>query len=178
MPKAKSFAPNFLPDGLYLMNVLLLAAASLAAATWRFDVQTDPLGQRVYVAEAVGSEALPQSMLRFSCGGLPGVLLQFNLGQARFEGDDFSVSDPDWEDVTFAFPEGAYPTTTKRAALADGIGTFEIKGNDAMFIARQLKAGGEVTITHAQQSARFLLDEAAGPIGEAIDACPFKYADQ
>jgi hypothetical protein len=160
------------------MNFLLLAAATIAATMWRFEIQTDPLGQSVYVAEAAGSDALPQAVLRFSCGGLPGVLLQFNLGQARFEGEDFSIADPAWEDVTFTFPEGAYPTTTKRAALADGVGTFEIKGGDAMFIARQLKAGGEVTITHAQQSARFLLDGAAGPIAEAIDACPFKYADQ
>ena len=160
------------------MVFLLLTAATLAAVTWRFDIQTDPLGQSVYVAEATGSEALPQALIRFSCGGLPGVLLQFNLGQARFEGDDFSAAEPAWEDVTFTFPEGAYPTTAKRAALADGVGTFEIKGNDAMFIARQLKAGGAVTITHAQQSAQFLLDGAAGPIAETIEACPFKYADQ
>lgn len=160
------------------MSFLLLTAATLAAATWRFDIQTDPLGQSVYVAETIGSENLPQALIRFSCGGLPGVLLQFNLGQARFDGEDFSLDDPAWEDVTFTFPEGDYPTTTKRAALADGVGTFEIKGNEAMFIARQLKAGGEVTITHAQRSARFLLDGAAGPIAEAIDACPFKYADQ
>jgi len=160
------------------MSFLLLTAVTIAAASWRFDVQTDPLGQNVYVAEASGGENLPQALIRFSCGGLPGVLLQFNLGQARFDGEDFSLDDPAWEDVTFTFPEGDYPTTTKRAALADGVGTFEIKGNEAMFIARQLKAGGEVTITHAQRSARFLLDDAAGPISEAIDACPFKYADQ
>jgi hypothetical protein len=90
------------------MNVLLLAAATIAATMWRFEIQTDPLGQSVYVAEAAGSDALPQAVLRFSCGGLPGVLLQFNLGQARFEGEDFSIADPAWEEVTFTFPEGAY----------------------------------------------------------------------
>jgi hypothetical protein len=35
-----------------------------------------------------------------------------------------------------------------------------------------------VSIEHNTQNARFLLDGAAGPIGEVIDACPFKYADQ
>ena len=122
------------------MKLLLMTAALLAAAPWRFDVQTDPLGQSVYVAEVAGSEDLPQAFLRFSCGGMPGVLLQFNLGQAAHEDSDFRADDPAWEDVTFLFPEGEYPTATKRAAIADGIGTFEIKGSEAMFIARQFKA--------------------------------------
>lgn len=161
------------------MKFLLMTAAALAAgAPWRFDVQTDPLGQSVYVAEAAGSEDLPQAFLRFSCGGMPGVLLQFNLGQAAHDGSDFAAGDPAWEDVTFLFPEGAYPTATKRAAVADGIGTFEIKGSEAMFIARQLRSGGEVTLQQGALSTRFRLDDAAGPISEVIASCPFKYEDQ
>jgi|GEM_PF-2277296 len=160
------------------MKFLLMTAALLAAAPWRFDVQTDPLGQSVYVAEVAGSEDLPQAFLRFSCGGMPGVLLQFNLGQAAQDGSDFGTDDPSWEDVTFLFPEGEYPTATKRAAIADGIGTFEIKGSEAMFIARQFKAGGEVTLRQGAQSTRFTLEDAAGPISEVIASCPFKYEDQ
>jgi len=160
------------------MNFLLLAAATIAATMWRFEIQTDPLGQSVYVAEAAGSDALPQAFLRFSCGGMPGVLLQFNLGQAAHDGNDFQAGDPAWEDVTFLFPEGEYPTATKRAAVADGIGTFEIKGSEAMFIARQFSAGGEVTLRQGAQSTRFMLEDAAGPISEVIASCPFKYEDQ
>lgn len=155
-----------------------MSAAALAAATWRFDVQTDPLGQNVYVAESAGSAELPLAFLRFSCGGMPGVLLQFNLGQAAQDSSDFGTDDPSWEDVTFVFPEGAYPTATKRAAIADGIGTFEIKGSEAMFIVRQLKAGGELTLQQGVLSTRFTLDDAAGPISEVIASCPFKYEDQ
>jgi hypothetical protein len=160
------------------MSVLLMTAAALAAATWRFDVQTDPLGQSVYVAEATGSQELPQALIRFSCGGMPGVLLQFNLGQAGFEEQDFGNDDPAWEEVTFAFPAATYPAPAKRAALADGVGTFEIKGTDAIAIVRQLTGGGEMTVTHNLQSARFVLDGAAGPISEVIASCPFKYPDQ
>lgn len=160
------------------MSSLLFLAAAVAATSWRFDVQTDPLGQNVYVAQASVSEELPQAQLKFSCGGIIGVELQFNLGQASFSGKDFSIEDPAWEDVTFVFPEGPYPTTTRQAPLTDGVGTFEIKGNDAMFIARLFRSGGEVSVEHNTQTARFLLDGAAGPIGEVIDACPFKYAEE
>lgn len=155
-----------------------MTTMAIAVSAWRFDVQSDPLGQSVYVAEARSSEELPQAFLRFSCGGIPGVLLQFNLGQALQDGADFRHGDPAWEDVTFVFPEGEYPAATKRAAIADGIGTFEIKGSEAMFIARQFKAGGELTVKQGAQSARFHLDEAAGPISEVIASCPFKYEDQ
>ncbi len=160
------------------MHAFLVAAAAVAATSWQFDVRTDPLGQNVYIAEATVSEELPQAKLRFSCGGIVGVELQFNLGQSSYSGKDLSIDEPAWEDVTFLFPEGPYPTTTKQAPLTDGVGTFEIKGNDAMFIARLFRSGGEVSIEHNTQSARFLLDGAAGPINEVIDACPFKYADQ
>lgn len=159
------------------MHVSLLAAAAVAATSWKFDVRTDPLGQNVYVAEASVSTDLPQAKLQFSCGGIIGVELQFNLGQASYSGKALSNEEPAWEDVTFVFPEGPYPTTTKKAPLTDGVGTFEIKGNDAMFIARLFRSGGEVVIEHARQAARFMLQGAAGPINEVIDACPFKYAD-
>jgi hypothetical protein len=166
-----------------LMTAAAIAAVTaanttLAASSWHFDVQSDPLGQNVYVAEATGSEDLPQAFLRFSCGGMPGVLLQLNLGQALQDGGDFRADDPAWEDVTFVFPEGEYAAATKRAAIADGIGTFEIKGSEAMFIARQFKAGGELIVRQSVHSARFMLDEAAGPISEVIASCPFKYEDQ
>ena len=53
------------------------------------------------------------------------------------------------------------PTTAKRAPLTDGMGTYEIKGGDAMFIAKLIKAGGEVTIAHNGQSQRFRTEGAS-----------------
>lgn len=159
------------------MSHILLAVA-LSASGWQFQTHTDPIGQSVYIAQTVPVAGEPRQVLRFSCGGIVGVELQFNLGQAPFESKDFSTDDPQWEDVQFVFAEGAYPTTAKRAPLTDGIGTYEIKGGDAMFIAKLLKSGGEVTIDHAEESLRFALDGASDPISQVIDQCPFKYPDQ
>lgn len=160
------------------MSLSLLSATALMASGWHFDTRTDPIGQIVYVAELVPAAEQAGTQLRFSCGGIIGVELQFNLGQASFGAPDFSTDDPPWEDVKFSFAEGEYPTTAKRAPLTDGVGTYEIKGGDAMFIARLIKAGGEVTISHAGVSGRFMLEGAAAPITQVIEQCPFKYPDQ
>lgn len=160
------------------MSLALLGAAALLASGWQFEAKTDPIGQTVYVAEFRPPADQPQAQLRFSCGGIVGVELQFNLGQSHYDSGAFSTDDPPWEDVQFTFPEGPYPTTAKRAPLTDGVGTYEIKGGDAMFIAKLIKAGGEVTIEHAGQSQRFVLDGASDPVTQVIEQCPFKYPDQ
>ena len=104
--------------------------------------------------------------------------MQYNLGQPSFSERDFSTEEPEWEDVSFEFPEGSYPTTAKKAPLTDGVGTFEIKGSDAMFIATLFRSGGSVGITHGIEHAHFSLDGASDPITQVIESCPFKYVDQ
>ena len=158
------------------MSLALLGL--LAASGWQFETRTDPIGQTVYVAELVAPADQAGTQLRFSCGGIIGVELQFNLGQTGYASGAFSTDDPPWEDVKFTFAEGEYPTTAKRAPLTDGVGTYEIKGGDAMFIAKLIKAGGEVTISHDGHSARFMLEGAADPVTQVIEQCPFKYPDQ
>jgi hypothetical protein len=159
-----------------LMSLALLGL--LAASGWQFDTRTDPIGQTVYVAELRPSAEQAETQLRFSCGGIVGVELQFNLGQASYDNGAFSTADPPWEDVKFTFAEGEYPTTAKRAPLTDGMGTYEIKGGDAMFIAKLIKAGGEVTIEHNGQRQSFVLEGASDPVTQVIEQCPFKYPDQ
>jgi hypothetical protein len=161
-----------------LMSLALLGATLVAASGWQFETRTDPIGQTVYVAELRPSAEQTPTQLRFSCGGIVGVELQFNLGQASYDSGAFSTADPPWEDVKFTFAEGAYPTTAKRAPLTDGMGTYEIKGGDAMFIAKLIKAGGEVTIEHNGQSQHFQLEGASDPVTQVIEQCPFKYPDQ
>ena len=160
------------------MSLALLTTAALAASGWYFQSAADPLGHAIYVAEMARYADLPQAQLKFSCGGIIGVELQFNLGQTRFDSADYSTDDPAWEDVRFVFAEGDYPATAKRAPLTEGVGTYEIKGGDAMFIAKLLKAGGEVTVEHSGQSLRFGLEGAAVPITQVIEQCPFWYPDQ
>lgn len=160
------------------MSVTLLMAASLSAPGWQFETISDPLGHPVYVASSIRHAEAPQAFLKFSCGGIVGVELQYNLGHAAFSGNDFSTDDPKWEDVSFIFPEGPYPTTAKVAPLTDGVGTFEIKGGDAMFIAKLFRSGGNVKIIQGVQEATFSLEGASGPVTEVIEQCPFKYNDQ
>lgn len=160
------------------MSLVVLAAAALKISSWQYSTHVDPLGQTVYIAESLAQAEAPRLQLRFSCGGIVGVELQYNLGQASFSERDFSLEEPAWEDVSFAFPEGPYPTTSKKAPLTDGIGTFEIKGGDAMFIANLFRSGGSVDITHGDQQARFSLEGASVPITQVIESCPFKYVDQ
>ncbi|MEQ1756592.1 MAG: hypothetical protein ABL973_20925 [Micropepsaceae bacterium] len=160
------------------MGFALLIAAALAATGWQFQTQADPLGHPIYVAASLPDPEKPQAFLRFSCGGIIGVELQYNLGKPAFEGSDFSTGEPQWEDVSFTFPEGPYPTTSKRAPITDGVGTFEIKGGDAMFIVKLFRSGGSVTIKQGPQESAFSLEAAAGPINAVIDQCPFKYNDQ
>jgi hypothetical protein len=47
-----------------------------------------------------------------------------------------------------------------------------------MFIAKLIKAGGEVTIEHNGQSQHFQLEGASDPVTQVIEQCPFKYPDQ
>ncbi len=125
------------------------------------------MGQPVYTAEIPG--------LTFSCGGMVGVVLQFNLGDVNYGDKRYSPAEPEWEDVRFIFAEGPYDTTAKRAPITDGIGTYEIKGSDAAFIAGLFQSGGSVTIKHDDALADFSLDGAGLAIGRVLEACPFKY---
>ena len=156
----------------------MLAATTLSVSGWQYLTHVDPIGQTVHVAEFISNDNALSSQLRFSCGGIVGVELQFNLGHSNFDSSDLANEEPEWEDVSFEFAEGPYPTTAKRAPLTDGVGTFEIKGGDAMFIAKLLRSGGSVVITHGDQQAGFSLVGASAPISQTIDACPFKYVDQ
>jgi len=155
----------------------LLIAAALGAQGWHFDTQRDPIGQPVYTAEVRPDPARQHVSIKFSCGGIIGVVLQFNLGEIKYADSQFSTRDPEWEDVRFTFAEGKYDTTAKRSPITDGLGTYEIKGSDAFFIARQLKAGGSVTVSRRRLAFEFPLDGAGFAIGEAMASCPFQYPE-
>jgi hypothetical protein len=155
--------------------IVTLIFAATAAGGWQFETLHDPLGQPVYVAEVVPDAARPHVALRFLCGGMTGVVLQFNLGEPRYAGMQFSRREPEWEDVRFEFEEGPYKTTAKRAPIMDGIGTYEIKGSEAAFVADLLKTVGSVSIKREHIAFTFPLDGAATAIGEVLSACPYRY---
>ena len=79
-------------------------------------------------------------------------MLQFNLGEVEYRGRQFSTDEPAWEDVRFAFPEGDYDTTAKRAPITDGLGTYEIKGSEAAFVAGLLQ-GQRQRVDHAREAS-------------------------
>ena len=151
----------------------LMVAAALGA--WHMETERDPLGQAVYVAEVAPDTARPHVALRFLCGGMTGVVLQFNLGDTQYARAQFLTAEPAWEDVRFEFPEGKYDSAAKRAPITDGLGTYEIKGSDAAFIAGLLKDSDQVSITRGNAAYTFPLGGASLAIGEVIEACPFKY---
>ena len=154
-----------------MIPALLLAAAG----SWHFEAIRDPLGQPVYAAEIAPDAERPYVALRFLCGGMTGVVLQFNLGEVQYAGSQFSRREPEFEDVQFDFEEGPYKTTAKRAPITDGIGTYEIKGSEAAFVADLLTTVGSVSIKRKLVAYTFPLDGAAAAIGEVVSACPFKY---
>jgi hypothetical protein len=154
-----------------MIDVVLAAAL----ATWQFQTRHDPLGQPVYVASVAPDAARPYVQLSYSCGGIVGVVLQFNLGELRYAGMQLSPKEPEWEDVRFAFPEGDYDTAAKRAPITDGIATYEIKGSEAAFVAGLLKNSDSVAISREKVSFTFPLTGARFAIDEVMSACPFKY---
>lgn len=141
---------------------------------WQFATERDPLGQSVYVAEIAPDET---RSLRYLCGGVTGVVLQFNLGETEHGPGAFSAAEPKPEEVQFSFLEGAYDTLAARAPIADGLGTYEIKGSEAAFVAGLFKDSDAVTVKRGNVSFQFSLAGAQGAIGEAMNACPFKYPD-
>jgi hypothetical protein len=153
----------------------ILLAAALA---WQFGTDHDPLGNPVYVAEV---KADGVRSLRFLCGGMTGVVLQFNLGfetsPSEYAAGAFSAGEPPVENVRFAFVEGNYDTTARRAPITDGIGTYEIKGSDAAFIAGLMTDSESVEIHRGRVTFRFPLAGAKGAIEEARTACPYKYPE-
>jgi hypothetical protein len=158
-----------------LIRTLIIAAA--VAGGWQFQTANDPLGQPVYVASIAPDAGRPYVGLKFSCGGIVGVVLQFNLGEIRYAGAAFSRREPEFEDVSFAFAEGKYDTTAKRAPITDGIATYEIKGSEAAFVAGLLKDSGSVVVSRGDISFAFPLTGARFAIDEVLSACPFKYPD-
>ena len=143
-----------------------------AALAWQSAVDRDPLGSPVYVAE-VKPDAVHE--IRFLCGGITGVVLQFNLGEMEHGASAFSREVPKPEAVRFAFLEGGYDTTAVRAPITDGLGTYEIKGSEAAFVAGLMKDSDAVTVRRGEVSFRFSLAGARDAIGAAMGACPFKY---
>jgi hypothetical protein len=157
------------------MHEILLVAA--LAAGWQFETVQDPMGLPVYVAAVAPDEERPDVALRYLCGGVTGVVLQFNLGDTEFQPNQFSTEEPEWEDVRFEFPEGPYDTAAKRAPITDGLATYEIKGSDAAFIAGLMQDSESVTVTRGQASFTFPLAGAPAAIAEVSGACPFKYQE-
>ena len=145
------------------------------AMAWQFATERDPLGQPVYVAAVAPDPARPFVAMKYSCGGIVGVELQFNLGDARYAASAFSTGEPPFETVRFTFPEGQYDTTAKRAPITEGIGTYEVKGSEAAFLAGLLKDSDKVTIQRGPNTFTFPLDGAQFAIAEVASACPFKY---
>jgi hypothetical protein len=156
-----------------MIDVLLAAAL----ASWQFQTVHDPLGQPVYVASIAPDAARPHVALSYSCGGIVGVVLQFNLGELRYAGAQLSPKEPAWEDVRFAFPEGNYDTAAKRAPITDGIATYEIKGSEAAFVAGLFKDSDSVKVSRGKVSFTFPLAGARFAIDEVMNACPFKYTE-
>jgi hypothetical protein len=167
------------------MIEILLAGAM----AWQFATERDPLGQPVFVAEIAPGGA---QSLRYLCGGITGVVLQFNLGETDFDARQFSTNEPKFEDVEFVFAEGKYRTSAKRAPITDGLATYEIKGSEAAFVAGLLtdsaklmgdiyyfdpKNQGRVSISRGNTSFSFLLTGADAAISGVKDACPFKYPE-
>ena len=155
-----------------MIRTLIVLALS---AAWHMETERDPLGQSVYVAAVEPDDTRPEVGLKFSCGGVVGVVLQFNLGETEHTPDQFSTSEPSSENVHFEFPEGKYDSTAKRAPITDGLGTYEIKGSEAAFIAGLMKDSDQVSISRGGATYTFPLGGAALAIGEVVDACPFKY---
>ncbi len=154
---------------------MMLALTLAAALGWQFATTADPLGQPVYVASVTPDAARPFVSLKYACGGIVGVVLQFNLGDVKYASMQFSTKEPEFESVRFAFLEGNYDTTAKRAPITDGLATYEIKGSEAAFVASLLKDSDRVTITRGTVSHFFPLTGARFAIDEVISACPFKY---
>jgi len=154
----------------------LLLALSIGGL-WQFGAERDPLGQEVFVASIAPEAERPHVALRFLCGGVTGVVLQFNLGEVETEGPQFSTEEPAFDDVRFSFVEGNYNTTAKRAPIADGLGTFEIKGSEAAFVAGLLRDSDSVAVVRGGVSFTFPLAGANVAIGEVFSACPFKYSE-
>lgn len=154
--------------------VLFATAVFNPPGSWQFATEHDPLGQPVYVAVIAPELERPYVALKYLCGGVEGVALQFNLGTMA---KDFSTKEPKFEDVRFEFPEGKYESAAQRAPLTDGIDTFEIKGSEAAFIAGLMTDSEQVTISRAASSLTFSLAGAKYAIDEVKSACPFKYKD-
>jgi len=156
------------------MFPIFFMAAFAGTTAWQVETARDPLGQAVYVASVAPDDARPQIALRFVCGGIAGVVFQFNTGDMRIAG---LLAEPAPEDVRFEFAHSGYETTAKRAAIVDGIGTFEIKGTEAFHVANLMQGSGGVTVTRGRFSLTFPLDGAAAAIGEVMSQCPFKYRE-
>ncbi len=146
----------------------------LLALSWQVATLSDPLGRPVYVAEVAPDSA---RSLRFLCGGITGVVLQFNLGRITPSDDAFSLNDPTPENVRFTFAEGNYDTTAVRAPITEGIGTYEIKGEEAIFVLSLMRDSEQVEVQHAGGAAAFPLTGARAAIDETRANCPYKYPD-
>ena len=160
-----------------MMIAFFIAAAAFSSA-WQFETESDPLGQKVYVASVAPEAERPHVALRFLCGGVTGVVLQFNLGDVETDGPQYSTDEPGEESVRFSFIEGNYDTNAKRAPITDGLGTFEIKGSEAAFIAGLLRESDRVSVQRGDVSFSFPLDGANGAIGEVLSTCPYKYVEE
>jgi hypothetical protein len=154
---------------------MLLLLAALSASGWQFDTVRDPLGQPVYVASIAPDAARPFVHLTYACGGIVGVELQFNLGEMPAV---VSNDEPEFEHVRFGFAEGNYDTVARRAPITEGLGTFEIKGSEAHFVASLLKDSDGVQVSRNGAAVAFTLLGARIAIDEVMSACPFKYPDQ
>ncbi|MBI1211314.1 MAG: hypothetical protein GC190_07625 [Alphaproteobacteria bacterium] len=149
----------------------LILAAALSGGTWHYDTTHDPLGQTVHVAQVQPDQARPFVAMRLMCGGIQGVTLQVNLGQMQFASMTGSPS------RALAFNVGATPAYSAEASLApvaDGIGTYVIKGSEAGNLAHLLMQGDSVTVHQGSASFTFPLSGASLAIGEVIANCPFK----
>jgi hypothetical protein len=151
---------------------MFVALIFATAGVWQFDTVRDPLGHPVYVASVSGSPSYVQ--LKYSCGGIVGVELQFNLGEMP---GAITNDEPKFEQVRFAFVEGQYDTVARRAPITEGLGTFEIKGSEANFVAGLLKDSDEVTVSRNDAAITFPLAGARLAIDQVTEACPFKYTE-
>jgi hypothetical protein len=154
-----------------MIRTLIAVAALQAAGGWHYETTLDPLGQTVHVAAVAPEAGRPYVGMRLMCGGLPGIVLQVNLGDMRYA----SMVGAPARSLTFETANApAHEAAAARAPIADGVGTYEIKGSEARNVAHLLTRGNQVTVRQGSQSATFPLTGAALAIGEVIANCPFK----
>src|SRR6185503_6498164 len=113
---------------LHYVLAAYVATGDVSTAAWKYESQTDPLGQTVHVAQIAPEEARPFVAMRLMCGGISGVMLQVNLGEMQS-----ALMTSPVVGLSFSFNSDVADCSAAAsiAPVVDGVGTYEIKGSEA-----------------------------------------------